>query len=655
MPRVTAQLLKGARAGNSDALFILATAIQEDPHYKVSYIEIALEHLRVDQLPEVCALLATGTITDQGKTRVTTAVAGLGCALAAATACTSSAAAKRATVSKLIEALDGVVGWIDILIRHLPLLYTNWEQDVSPVEGLFRDICQLMSSLIHLDDQLAMAMFSSQKVLNTVRIIWSLNLETSPARTTPMDKICAVLKLMADITLDSPEGKFHLLQALVSSPPFLSSFCVGLSWRFGNTVTYHRYYKSNDDTVTRIFRLGAITRVLFEGVRNPIVSAALRLSKLFPSWITTLLELQEILPPSHLHFHVQTALLLASNRHGRPTHSVAETITAGIIPLFIPILSNLDWGSRDDVLDVLRVIQHLSRLALYPRPSNALDLALKLEYDLLSAFNQGVAGNIIAQVWSGLWKGMHLVNRALSDLARDAKQVVICDNHLHHQATGRSSEYPSRSSQCCSGCHLVVYCGEACQKEDWDQRHQMECRFMKRTFDERKRETVQYSHKSRQLHIQMLLTVFHDEYSNVLDGRDQSRSNEAILMMDASSGLPHPKLLEGVPLVEFQSMFFGRFDSPEMDARKDGIIKDFVAQSPSTSKRLLALVLFWDIDHRIHLLVETSRDSTDPGKEGSYTVTQSVVSIEDTRSSKYQYQSRFEADMIELFNGGKDM
>ncbi|KAH6901623.1 hypothetical protein BKA70DRAFT_1568429 [Coprinopsis sp. MPI-PUGE-AT-0042] len=652
MSRITAELLRGARAGNSDALYDLAVAMKEQHQYKVSYIEIALEHLRVDRLPLVCAPPATNTCTDQFKIQVGTAIPAFGCIAIGAVACLPRPEVKRATTARLIEGFDGIVGWIDILMRHWSMLYKDWERKIPAVENLFRQICQLLSSLIQLDDRLAVAVFSSQKVLATAHQIWSLNLETHPARTVPMDKACPVLKLLAYFALhSSKEGIFHLLQALTERPLFLSSFCEGLVWRFRNTVVYHRQHKPDNDTVNRLFRLGAIPRYLFDETSNPTVFAQLRLSKVFPSWIATLFELREVLPAPHLRFHIHSAVLLATNRYACPAHSMSDMVIAGLVPLFLSTSSNLEFGERKAVLDALRTTQHLSRLALFPRTARALHSLLTPEHRLLSGFGRGVARGIIREVWQNLCRGMELTNRLLSLPPEDASEVTICDNRSHHQTATTSCQDSLEKSRCCSGCHLTVYCSERCQREDWSKRHRSECKSMEGTFVTRRHDVVHYSQANRQLHIRMLMTIFRSEYASMLNERDHSTSGKCILVVDASAGLFQPISIEEVKLIDFPAFYFGKFDSLEMEARKDEIINAFIAQPSSTTTRLLALVLFWDMHRKIHILVEAIRDQSEPDEAENYKVTQSVVRVEDARSSKFRYQSPFEANMIEVLKG----
>ncbi|KAH6901622.1 hypothetical protein BKA70DRAFT_1309063 [Coprinopsis sp. MPI-PUGE-AT-0042] len=258
-------------------------------------------------------------------------------------------------------------------------------------------------------------------------------------------------------------------------------------------------------------------------------------------------------------------------------------------------------------------------MVLFPRTARALRLALKLEHEFPPILEKGIGGETIAGIWFSLWEGVHLINRLLTDPPGDVNEVVICDS--------RSHSLP----RCCSGCHLVVYCSMACQRDDWNERHKRECKSMKKTFDGRKRELVHYTHSNRHLHTRMVMEVFRGEYTSILSEYESgvcASANESILIIDASPGLDWPRAIGVMPMLRFTSLFFGRFDSPEMDARKDEIINDFVSEPSSTTKRLLAITLFWDYHRRIHLLVELVRDPSDPDQGSSYEVARSVVRLE---------------------------
>ncbi|KAH6901609.1 hypothetical protein BKA70DRAFT_684294 [Coprinopsis sp. MPI-PUGE-AT-0042] len=330
MPRVTAELLRSARSGNSDALYEFAMVIET--RNKPSYIDIVLEHLRVDQLP------AADTPTGRWRSHVQTATPSLVCVAASAEACRSNPGVRKSTAAKIIEGFDGIIGWMDLIMRHWPTFYVDWKQDIASVEGLFSHISLLLSSLIGLEDQIALAVFSSVKVLSSVHHMWSFNLENHPERAMPTTETCAVIKLVTNIVVhSSSEGKFHLLQSLVSNPSLLWSFCEGLSWRFRNTITYHEQHNSSIDTVARLNSLAMIA-LLFKKANDPAVSGALRHSGCFRSWTMALIELQGMLS-SHLHFHLITAVTLATNRHGLPAHSVSDMVAAGLIPLFVSSFS----------------------------------------------------------------------------------------------------------------------------------------------------------------------------------------------------------------------------------------------------------------------------------------------------------------------------
>ncbi|KAH6901576.1 hypothetical protein BKA70DRAFT_683988 [Coprinopsis sp. MPI-PUGE-AT-0042] len=317
-------------------------------------------------------------------------------------------------------------------------------------------------------------------------------------------------------------------------------------------------------------------------------------------------------------------------------------VTAGLIPLFISMLSDIDWKKdARDALDAFNIAQHLSRLGAIPANGPGLTPCfLSPEYKFPSVFGGGGGGSIVALLWSCLLQGMALTNRILSD---PPGNVIICDSCLHQQTTVLPYENSFKRAQCCSGCHLVVYCSQACQREDWDERHKSECKSMKQTYDDRRRDAVHYSHANRHLHIQMVTVLLRTPNMSTLNKHDCSSVNEAILVIDASRGLDRPQVIEEIPSSDFPSMFLGKFDSPEMEARKEGVIKDFSARRSSTTKTLLALVLSWDIHHRVHVLVEAG-----PDESNRFAVTRSVVSIEDTRSSKYQYRNPLEIAMINI-------
>lgn len=161
------------------------------------------------------------------------------------------------------------------------------------------------------------ALFSAPKVLKMIQQLWSQDFKTHPARAIPIDKSCTVLKLV--VLPLSTEGEFHFLQALVSDPPFLTSFCEGISRRFRNTITYHQQANSDADTAQRLEELAAIAQLFSKHQLDAPIAEAVRLSGIFTSWTRALLELRGELPSRSLVLHLGTAFSLATARHGQPS------------------------------------------------------------------------------------------------------------------------------------------------------------------------------------------------------------------------------------------------------------------------------------------------------------------------------------------------
>jgi hypothetical protein len=127
----------------------------------------------------------------------------------------------------------------------------------------------------------------------------------------------------------------------------------------------------------------------------------------------------------------------------------------------------------------------------------------------------------------------------------------------------------------------------------------------------------------------MITSLFCNEYKSALDSVwDSTQSNRTIIMVDPLSGLSPSQNIEAFPLAQFSALFHGNFDSPEMEARKDGIIREFRTGPLSKTKRLMAFIFLWDADRRIHFLVETVRETGNRDGASSYAINQCVVSVE---------------------------
>jgi hypothetical protein len=145
----------------------------------------------------------------------------------------------------------------------------------------------------------------------------------------------------------------------------------------------------------------------------------------------------------------------------------------------------------------------------------------------------------------------------------------------------------------------------------------------------RRREIVHYTQVTRRLHIQMISSLFRSEYKSRLDDLwNRTQSNTSMIMIDFSSGLCPPGKIRVLPLAQFPALFHGSFDSPEMETRKDGMLKEFSAGPLSATNRLVAFVFFWDTNRRIHILAETARKPRNRDRPSKFSITRSVVSVE---------------------------
>jgi MYND finger len=184
----------------------------------------------------------------------------------------------------------------------------------------------------------------------------------------------------------------------------------------------------------------------------------------------------------------------------------------------------------------------------------------------------------------------------------------------------------SWTARTCSGCHLVTYCSSVCQRQDWEKRHQDECRVMRRTYIRawrylslrgeshilclgRSTEGFRYGNTSRSFHLAVANHVFIQNLqviaTQLLLTETGKPDDNTVVVIDARSCTDAAIQLSLKPLPEYlEEMPAG--DCPTFDARIHALVTRFRAH-PNPNARLIEMQVAWDISRGINLIAEVKK------------------------------------------------
>ncbi|KAH6901770.1 hypothetical protein BKA70DRAFT_1433343 [Coprinopsis sp. MPI-PUGE-AT-0042] len=88
--------------------------------------------------------------------------------------------------------------------------------------------------------------------------------------------------------------------------------------------------------------------------------------------------------------------------------------------------------------------------------------------------------------------------------------IVLCENAGHFRNGKLLYDTGLRSQKECARCQFKVYCSRACQREDWDVRHRMECPALRHLSLVFRQEDTFYHHRHRAWHIFLIQSHYRE-------------------------------------------------------------------------------------------------------------------------------------------------
>ncbi|KAF5331366.1 hypothetical protein D9611_011894 [Ephemerocybe angulata] len=165
-----------------------------------------------------------------------------------------------------------------------------------------------------------------------------------------------------------------------------------------------------------------------------------------------------------------------------PTRYLALIIKSGIIPLVLTAISLLPAGCGYTHTTANAPLRFMLPYLYTSSVAKAL-----VESEGVSLLNAATtidnnAGFLDERICTQLKNSVDHFPAVYLDQYGQEFQTEACSNEKHWETT-RSLPNSSRSKpKCCSTCRVVMYCSEACQREDWSSFHARECRHLYRWY-----------------------------------------------------------------------------------------------------------------------------------------------------------------------------
>ncbi|EAU83370.2 hypothetical protein CC1G_09064 [Coprinopsis cinerea okayama7 len=619
MSKISPQVIADAKDGARSALRALANTLTKD-NYVLSALDATLVHLRPESLP-----------TDSRTEFYTMVTFPMEDVFASLTACVNSSrfvapSNKEGTVSRLLAHLQGILSWIVTWLR-----LTLKTARPSELGEVVHPLCYTVVLMIQLDDKLRRAILLSRTSAELLRMAWLVPLVDNhgrpllaPAGDTDLSKPDAIVTLLNEYVLSHPEigGWKMFLEQVMESDLTMDGFCKNFVARVELLPKErHKFGIAMETIQEQLVTLGFTIALLVD--IKPLHQRLVKMG-ILRKWASAIVSLQRELIPRRRFLCATQGLRAASQPHQDPIRGAADVINTGILPLITEGLIN---ASKDDYLEEyssVRTVYILKAISYHPRTLRALVKAIRAMPPGATWSSVGAKSKLIADTtWKAFTDGINDRFNILTDRSRPT--LNLCDNELHVHADGMDR----KRSKKCGRCHSVVYCSSACQHEDWERRHQRECKGMARAYRIHEASHLHYGQNSRTFHVQLARMAFLgivDELDATVRSKYPTRSrHECIVLVDMNGCLS--ALDTKVDLLPISDYLAERkkFLVPgctAIDGRADAIYHRFLAGNPPENRVLVLGTLGYNPQFRITTLLELEN------REGDWVTINNVARFE---------------------------
>ncbi|KAH6902412.1 hypothetical protein BKA70DRAFT_1567867 [Coprinopsis sp. MPI-PUGE-AT-0042] len=572
MAPIPRELIARARKGNVKCLNQVADLLNSS-NYSLVALDAALTHLSLDALPN------SGSSRALQNSRLESAHAAIPIVAMSVDRCQRSDALRKATISRILDEIDGLLAWLHLLI----------------LSALF------MGSLLEL------GIVSSRRTVDLLILMWSK--EHGEYTQDDASFMAVSTAQFVEKFVRNPDGLNLLCDTLRASPSFAKQLYAGLETRFLKIPELSGKSISIEDTKKLLALTGIIAIHL---AQEPAMDARFRRSGCLRHFLDAILSVKQSL--THLDvLYLSNAILRLASRPGAqsPASEMGEIAKSPLIPILAECFSTpvVEWDpeavtSARQVIESLRTYCYF--LKVFVPLTSALDQHSKI-HPLSNAVPTGTNAEVY-RGWQLLVTSVHRLDMSIphDEMIEETGRMSprICDNETHWEL--RPDDTPwvwEWTSKGCSGCHWTRYCSSECQRDDWHRRHRQQCRLLRCAQEQRRAFGIHYSTSTRSVHQELILALFEDEWSaREADIRTRGLSSSVkdyILVFNGFWGLV-PQSFEVVPWSQWERI---QGDCPLSESEVTRTIEKWRA-TRETNTRLVEAIFQYNPDTRISLLME---------------------------------------------------
>jgi hypothetical protein len=403
-------VLCGVRHGNLAAIQTLAETVTRE-NYSLLITEAILLNFQLKEH------MAVPEKSQRDKAYVT--MTSMACLAAIPGTCDRTQELRKATVKSLLSHLDEILLCIEYTIG-LPTTLA----DEFLIGDLSFPTTQLFESLVALDRDLALSIFSSETALGILFDLWLGQKKDFD----PTFKFFngydgrSISFLMSTFTRDD-DGLRAVVEQLLMSPKMLTLFTLQLLHRLGliRGMASHR--------VPTAFVFGeykALTRTLLRVTEHPILEARMRKKGYLQQWSSVCLDLAPTMQKDHVYFLLQPIYAQAEENPA----IMVDVINSGVAKLLFQLISQREKPTPVDPPEwVTTVIETLRAFSFFHRTIEALaPLAKDFPSDCVARAGRSQS---LVKAWTSLWGG-GLFRAHVYDMVKTGGigSSIVCDNYL---------------------------------------------------------------------------------------------------------------------------------------------------------------------------------------------------------------------------------